>query len=201
MKTKISLYLLIALFLSGCIQKQRLVVIPENSGFAKAKVYFFEGDKLINSYDATIGRNGVAAKNQKKEGDGKTPSGIYGITAIFGKSEPSGINMPFIKTDSSLRCVDDPKSSHYNLIIDSSKVVADYASSEEMLREDGLYDIGAVIDYNSEGKKNAGSCIFMHIANKEGKPTAGCVAFKEEDMKQIASLLSKDKEPTIEIKE
>jgi L,D-peptidoglycan transpeptidase YkuD (ErfK/YbiS/YcfS/YnhG family) len=70
-----------------------------------------------------------------------------------------------------------------------------------MLREDGLYDIGAVIDYNPEGKKDAGSCIFMHIANKEGKPTAGCIALKKEDMEQIASMLSKNKTPIIEIKE
>lgn len=201
MKTKILLYLSTALLLSGCVQKQRLVVIPENGGSTKAKVYFFEDDKLINSYEATIGRNGVAAKNQKKEGDGKTPSGIYEITALFGKSKPEGASMPFIKTHSLLRCVDDPNSSYYNLIIDSSKTIVDYNSSEEMLREDGLYDIGAVIDYNREGKKGAGSCIFMHIANKEWGPTAGCVAFKKEDMEQIASMLSKNKTPIIEIKE
>ncbi len=201
MKIKITLYLLIAALLSGCVQKQRIVVIADGNGSTKAKAYFFEGEKLIGLYDAIIGRNGIAAKNQKKEGDGKTPSGIYRITTLFGKSEPDGAKMPFIKTHPALRCVDDSDSSHYNLIIDSSKTVIDYASSEEMLREDGLYDIGAVIEYNPEGKKNAGSCIFMHIANKEGRPTAGCVAFKKEDMEQIASTLSKDKAPTVEIKE
>ncbi|MCX5848237.1 MAG: hypothetical protein NTW65_02130, partial [Deltaproteobacteria bacterium] len=37
--------------------------------------------------DAVIGRNGFAAAGEKREGDGKTPSGIYPLKITFGYDE------------------------------------------------------------------------------------------------------------------
>lgn len=58
-----------------------------------------------------------------------------------------------------------------------------YAASQEMWRDDGLYDVVVVIGYNDDpvvaGK---GSAIFLHICRADYGPTAGCVAIPLAEM-------------------
>ena len=62
-------------------------------------------------------------------------------------------------------------------------------SCERLLRPDGLYRYGLVIEYNTSpviaGK---GSAIFVHIW-QPGQPTAGCVAMAEGDLLQLLGWL------------
>ena len=51
------------------------------------------------------------------------------------------------------------------------------ASAEQLWREDGLYDVVVVLDYNVRRRaRGHGSAIFMHVARPGFAPTAGCVA-------------------------
>jgi hypothetical protein len=51
------------------------------------------------------------------------------------------------------------------------------ASAERLWRNDALYDLVAVLDYNIAPRaKRRGSAIFMHVARKSFAPTAGCIA-------------------------
>lgn len=187
------------LALSGCAPRQTIVVKPIAS--TKAIFYFFEDDKEIYNVLANIGRNGVAKANEKREGDGKTPSGTYSVTALFGEGDATA-DMPYIKSDEKTVCVDDSNSTHYNKIIDKTSVAADFASFEEMKRNDGQYAFGAVIDYNADGSKGMGSCIFIHIEKEPDAPTAGCVSLGAADMKRLffgASRLQSVKRPKIAI--
>lgn len=199
MNKKILSFIFSALLFSGCSIKQELLVFQNESNSSKATLVFYENGKKIASYNAIVGKNGISDKDAKLEGDGKTPFGSYPITAIFGKGEQTNQNMSYIKTTPSLHCVDDSKSANYNRIIDSAVVQKDYDSYEDMLRSDGLYDIGAVIAYNESGAKGRGSCIFMHIAKQDGKPTAGCVALTKEDLSEVLKRLDISKKPNIVI--
>lgn len=189
---------LTSLFFAGCFQKQTLTVIPNEQNSSKGVLKLFENSRERLSVDVLLGKNGVAPLGQKREGDGKTPSGTYEISSLFGK-EAIDSNMPFIKTTKKVRCVDDTKSPLYNKIINSQTSNEGYDSFEEMLRDDGQYDIGAVIDYNKEAQAAKGSCIFIHIQKDASSPTAGCVAMKREDAYRLLKLLDKSKAPSIEI--
>lgn len=50
-------------------------------------------------------------------------------------------------------------------------------SHEEMMREDGLYDICLVMDWNLRSRRrNASSAIFFHLIRPGYEPTQGCVS-------------------------
>ncbi|MGE4399844.1 MAG: L,D-transpeptidase [Campylobacterales bacterium] len=189
-----------AIYLSGCADKQNIVVIPLEHNNSKATVELYENGVKKMTFKALLGRNGVAKIGKKQEGDGKTPSGKYPLTALFGNNNGNQ-KMPFIKTHPNLYCIDDSKSMSYNKIIDANKTVKDYDSFEYMLREDGQYDVGAVIDYNEKGEPMRGSCIFIHIQKSDTSPTAGCIALRKEDIVKLLNAIDKTKNPTVEIKE
>ncbi|MGE4294943.1 MAG: L,D-transpeptidase [Campylobacterales bacterium] len=179
---------------------ERLVVSAKNPGGFEATLSFYENQTLIKTYDAVVGKNGIAAPGKKREGDGKTPSGTYAITELFGLAEPADATLPFLEIGPELHCVDDGRSRHYNRIIDSRLIERDYQSHEVMLEPNGLYDLGAVIEYNPEGKPGAGSCIFLHIAREDGGPTAGCVALQRDDLFELIDRLKDADNPVIEIR-
>ena len=95
---------------------------------------------------AVIGRNGLAAAGEKKEGDGKTPSGIYPLGPAFGYASsidtglaiPSGTDLDF--------WVDDVQSMQYNQWVSGMPVARSF---ERMKRSDNLYQYGIVIGYNT----------------------------------------------------
>lgn len=176
----------------------RLVVTAKTDH--RATLEYFKEGKRIKTYDAAVGKNGIAAPGAKREGDGKTPSGTYAITELFGLEEPADATLPFLEIGAELHCVDDVRSRHYNRTVDSRLIERDYQSHEVMLRPDGLYDLGAVIDYNPEGKPGAGSCIFLHIAREDGGPTAGCVALQRDDLFELIDRLKDADNPVIEIR-
>jgi len=51
------------------------------------------------------------------------------------------------------------------------------ASHETMWRDDGLYDVVGVLDWNLRPRiRRRGSAIFLHLAGPGFPPTAGCIA-------------------------
>lgn len=151
-----------------------------------------------------IGLHPVAnpSARHKKEGDGCAPAGIYSIISLFGKEDllcPNADGLPFVKTTANLKCIDDPASRHYNRIVDQQGVKeADWESHEEMLRQDQRYAIGAVIAHNySAPLACAGSCIFLHVWENEGFPTAGCTAGSPEDIAALCQWLNAKSSPLL----
>lgn len=188
------LAVIFAFVLSGCAQKQILVVEPTVSN--KTQMYLYENGKMVQKFSVNIGRAGTAREKEKKEGDGKTPSGEYKISSLF-SYEDAKVDMPLVKADRNLICVDDIKSRYYNQIIDANSTQKDYDSFEMMRRDDHQYKYGAVIEYNSDNTPALGSCIFIHIKKDENSPTAGCVALDENDMKMLFYRLKKEMNPMI----
>jgi L,D-peptidoglycan transpeptidase YkuD (ErfK/YbiS/YcfS/YnhG family) len=133
---------------------------------------------------------------QKREGDGRSPAGVFSITALFGEAEPGSpfaraAKLPYLCATAGLKCIDDAASAHYNRIVDQSRVARrDWASCEDMRRDDQRYVVGAVVAHNLQpAVPGAGSCIFLHVWEREGLPTAGCTAMTLTDMTTIAGWL------------
>ena len=63
------------------------------------------------------------------------------------------------------------------------------ASYERLWRDDHLYDVVVVLSHNERPRQRyRGSAVFLHIADSEGRPTAGCIAVSLPDMRKLLAL-------------
>lgn len=142
----------------------------------------------------------------KREGDGKSPAGIFALGTAFGyASEPlEGLKIAYLNLTPSIECVDDPGSKHYNRIVDRSVVSPDWNSSEHMRNAGESYRWGIVVDYNGTvtGDTNppepgGGSCVFLHIWQSDDQGTAGCTAMSQADLKTLLTWLDPARKPLL----
>jgi L,D-peptidoglycan transpeptidase YkuD (ErfK/YbiS/YcfS/YnhG family) len=134
----------------------------------------------------------------KKEGDLKTPAGIYALGPVFGYPEkPDNLKMDFLLIDDQLECVDDPLSLYYNQFVRPVEgEVKEWKSSEQMTHP--LYCCGLVIAHNTQPPvPGLGSCIFMHCLRTKGFGTAGCTAMEEHLLRKVLAWLDSSKHPHI----
>jgi len=171
----------------------------------KAGKWKLVGDKV----PVVVGKNGLAwdgaidpisrdAKLIKREGDGRSPAGIFHVKEAFGFA-PSGANskLTYRPLTDSIECVDDASSHAYAQIVDRHEISnPDWSSSEKMRSED-VYKIGAVVDYNNLAIPAAGSCIFLHIWSGSGHGTAGCTAMDEAQLARTLDWLDANKHPVL----
>ena len=141
-------------------------------------------------FKCCIGKKGFSIN--KKEGDKKTPKGIFKIENLYFRKDR------IKKPETSLKCIeikdnmgwcdDILKPDKYNKLIKTNK----FLKHEKLKRNDNKYDLLIPIKYNFEkpiiGK---GSCIFIHLT-KDYKPTAGCIALKKKDFLIMLKLIKKN---------
>jgi L,D-peptidoglycan transpeptidase YkuD (ErfK/YbiS/YcfS/YnhG family) len=141
-------------------------------------------------FRCSLGKAGIRKK--KKEGDNITPRGIFKITSIYYRPDrikTISTQLKKIKITKNIGWCDDPKSNFYNKEIK----LPNKFSHEKFYRKDNLYDIIAILNYNTNPIiKNKGSAIFIHIANNNYKPTAGCVGIKKSNLIKLLSIIKKN---------
>ncbi|MEP3045402.1 MAG: L,D-transpeptidase family protein [Roseibium sp.] len=135
-----------------------------------------------------LGRSGLVCR--KREGDGGTPIGDFGLLQVFYRRDrglrPRTVLPIEALTQHSGWC-DDPKQLRYNRPVKLPFA----ASHEKMWRDDRLYDIVVVLDCNMHPAiKGQGSAIFFHIAREDYRPTEGCVAVSPEHMRLLLSKIT-----------
>ncbi len=127
------------------------------------------------------GRSTAAEDPIKREGDGRSPAGVFRISHTFGFAPKITAGEFYVPLTPTTECVDDVQSKYYNQIVDRLNVKdVDWNSSEKMRQVDG-YRYGAVVEYNGFLVSGLGSCIFLHIWSAPGSGTAGCTAMPETD--------------------
>ena len=112
----------------------------------------------------------------KVEGDKRTPAGIYPIGRSFGilaSSRPG-----YLQVTPDTICVNDLSSPAYNTIASRARV-GPAVHAENMSRILPMYRRGLLVDYPTDARKQAGSCIFIHVWRSPTTGTAGCVAMPE----------------------
>jgi len=184
-------------------QSTQMILVRERRClfFSRYDAYILEKDHddwkgVSGPMKATIGENGFALPGEKREGDGKTPSGIFSLKRTFGYDKTVNTKMPFRQASEDDLWVDDPNAPDYNQWVKQGETGAD--SYEKMKREDGQYKYGIVIEYNTDPViKGHGSAIFFHVWKGKDSPTAGCVAVSEEDMIKIFEWLDPNAFPLI----
>jgi len=140
-------------------------------------------------FKCCIGKNGVTRR--KREGDYKTPSGIFKIGKLFFREDRIEKPKTFLKTVKIEKnmgwCDDINYPNKYNkLVINNIKI-----KHEKLFRKDNKYDLLIPIKYNSRNPiPGLGSCIFIHLT-KNYKPTAGCIALKKKDFLIMLKIINK----------
>lgn len=145
-------------------------------------------------WTAHIGSNGLAPPGEKREADGRTPSGVYGFSFMFGVDSDPGVRFPYrLIPDHSIVWDDDPASPRYNEWVDRDD--ADPGHDPEAMYQPVAYQHGVVIAYNPDHTPGAGSAIFLHTST--GGPTAGCVSLPHSQLVEVLRWLDPAKSPSI----
>ena len=124
-------------------------------------------------------KNGLTKK--KREGDNKTPKGIFKIGKLYFRKDRLKKPITALKCTSINNsmgwCDDVNHPAKYNRLIRVNRKI----KHEKLNRKDHKYDLLIPINYNSKNPVTGnGSCIFIHLT-KNYKPTAGCIALKKKD--------------------
>jgi L,D-peptidoglycan transpeptidase YkuD (ErfK/YbiS/YcfS/YnhG family) len=142
------------------------------------------------SFKCCIGKNGLSFI--KKEGDKKTPKGIFKIENLYYRKDR--LDRPL----TSLKCIeiknnmgwcdDIYRPKKYNKLIKTNIQI----KHEKLKRKDHKYNLLIPIRYNFERPRvGLGSCIFIHLT-KDYKPTAGCIGLKEKDFLIMLKIINKN---------
>ena len=181
------------------------LVTVESSGYATAVATVTLWQKsgscwvlAAGPWSGFIGYRGFS--DQKREGDGTTPTGIYGFgPVVYGNAPDPGVHEAYHQ----LVCGDwwdeDPSSAQYNTFQhwDPCNSQPPWASGSEALwTETKPYPSFAVIDYNtSPVVRGAGSAIFLHASTGGG--TAGCVSVPLPDLDTFLRWMQPSEDPLI----
>jgi L,D-peptidoglycan transpeptidase YkuD (ErfK/YbiS/YcfS/YnhG family) len=128
--------------------------------------------QAVGPYSGRVGYNGVISAASKREGDGRTPAGLYWLRNGFGALANPGLARPWTVVGSNHFWVDDSRSRYYNTM-QLGPANGRWTSAEKLLNRPA-YDYAQVIGYNEARKPYAGSAIFLHVGT--GRATAGCVS-------------------------
>ncbi|MGL5742795.1 MAG: L,D-transpeptidase family protein [Legionella sp.] len=152
--------------------------------------------RALKPFLAVIGKNGIAPHGKKKEGDMKTPAGLFPLGNAFG-TKPLALNMDFRYVTSEDKFIDDAAHKNYNTWVTGK---TDAKSYEPMLIS--AYKLGIVVNYNMNPiVPGAGSAIFMHLWQSIKVPTHGCIAMDEYHLSALLHWLDKKQHPYIFIKD
>lgn len=193
---------------------QALVVTTPDWNSIEGTARLFErSDELVpwklvhDPIQVVVGKSGLAwgiglhpPQNHpavKREGDGKSPAGIFSIGPAFGFAHSTNVQLDYLPLTSTTEAVDDPASIYYNQIVDTKEISPDWKSSEKM-SSTPLYRVGFVINHNfPHPKPHAGSAIFFHLWRSSHSGTAGCTATSYDHLSTILSWLDKTKKPVL----
>ena len=187
--------------LAGTRAARQLITVTAASHSATSAVlraYRVSGGKrilVLGPWTARVGYNGVAKPGRKREGDGRTPSGTYGISFFFGVQPDRGFAFSFRHAYTYDYWDDDPASARYNEWVNARK--HDPGARPEPLHRVPAYDYAAVIAYNTARVPGRGSAIFLHVGT--GGATAGCVSLPRARLIKILRWLRPRDHPRITI--
>ncbi len=190
--------------------RQLVVVVTDSWSASSGQLWRFakrdsQWREVGTSVPVSLGRRGLAwgrgavhlapsGTVMKREGDGKSPAGIFPLGTAFGSAADlpeTAKGYPYLAVRQTSYCVEDTRSEQYNQIIDSSAVDStSWQRWSPLSRADGLFRWGVFVEQNTEPTRiGAGSCIFLHVWRGPGIGTAGCTAMPEEAIAELIAWL------------
>lgn len=125
---------------------------------------------------------GTGVTHLKREGDGATPAGRYRLLRLYYRHDrvlrpPTALPVRVMRPNDGW--CEDATHGRYNCQVRLPSA----AAHESMWRDDHLYDVVGVLDWNLTPRvRGRGSAIFLHLARPGYAPTAGCIALKRQHL-------------------
>ena len=152
--------------------RQTLVVTTPTWESSRGRAVLVErGRVVMGPMEVYVGSRGlgwglgenprVANGPRKREGDRRSPAGVFEIGEVFRGKDSTGAH-----------CVDDPASPEYARIVRLPPGASPRWKSAERMDQ---YRVAVVVRYNAARRRGAGSCIFLHDG---ARPTVGCTALR-----------------------
>jgi L,D-peptidoglycan transpeptidase YkuD (ErfK/YbiS/YcfS/YnhG family) len=148
---------------------------------------FFAADRVFR---CALGKGGLKPADQKCEGDGASPIGIWPLRRVLYRADRVGAPQTALPVQA--LGPDDGWCDAVGDRLYNQPVQHPYhASAEHLWRDDHVYDLIVVLGHNDGPVVDgAGSAIFMHVAKPDYTPTEGCVALAYDDLVQVLALAS-----------
>ena len=141
---------------------------------------------MIMTSPGFIGKNGLG---KTREGDAKTPTGVFHFNRAFGIADDPGCSIPYVKVDEDAYWSGDPREGyHYNELVsikDLPGLDLESGDSEHIIDYPYHYQYCLNISYNEEGTPGLGSAIFLHCLAPAKPFTGGCVSVPEDHMRYV----------------
>ena len=169
---------------------------------------------ITPSFCANLGRSGLAWGRgchpsqegpQKREGDKKSPAGIFLLGSILYGSE---VQTPLpdwryrMVTDRDL-WIEDPQSTNYNrhLILSTHEEFPENHLYDLMRQNDPAHALKIFIRHNAppDVQPKAGSAIFFHLSRGHDHPTTGCTTLLREDFETLFRTCTPKDQPVYEL--
>ncbi|MCT8332550.1 L,D-transpeptidase family protein [Leptospira sp. 85282-16] len=178
------------------LNSEQILFITAKPGETTGYLDFYaltEGEwaPVLEKIPVHLGKSGLTRGEDKREGDGNTPAGIFPLKRILGKQKREIQNLEYTEIKKYHHWNDSSSSKNYNQLITHKEkgAVALWNSS--------IYDLLIVIEHNTKPAiPGLGSMIFLHPWN-EDKPTSGCIGISKEILETIVLKLDGNKNPSI----
>lgn len=163
------------------------------------------------SWPGRLGKSGLvwgkglhpnpAGAATKKEGDNRSPAGVFAIGGAWGDSSAIAKHpsLPYRQVTSRDLWVEDPASGQYNqnVILDHEPASA-WEKKQQMKQTDPVHSLKLFIAHNAPPHvtPHAGSSIFFHIWRRDGAAaTAGCTTMEKAKLQWLVSQIDPAKRP------
>ena len=141
---------------------------------------------MVMTTPGFIGKNGLG---KTKEGDGKTPTGVFHFNRAFGIADDPGCAIPYVKVDDGSYWSGDTRDGfHYNELVnvrDLPGLDLESGDSEHIVDYPYHYQYCLNISYNEAGTPGLGSAIFLHCLAPAKPFTGGCISIPESQMRYV----------------
>ncbi len=177
-------------------QKASQLFVVAGIGDTTAYVSMHEKDengdwKQIMSTPGYIGKYGLG---KTKEGDGKTPVGVFRFNYAFGIAEDPGCALEYHQvTDDDYWSGDVRDGYHYNQLVSIKDFPdLDKDESEHIVDYIRQYQYCLNVSYNEAGEPGLGSAIFLHCFGPQKPYTGGCISLPQDKMLNVMQNVDED---------
>ena len=155
---------------------------------------------VAGPWTARVGRNGLSGN--RREGDGTTPTGTYGIgRTMYGVAPDPGVRYRYRRIVCGDYWVEDPSSPSYNRFrhVECGRPPPFRVTGERLWQAKTAYRHLAVIEFNMHPVvPGRGSGIFLHATT--GGATNGCISLPLAQLRQVLRWLRPDQSPRVQIR-
>ena len=155
---------------------------------------------VAGPFVARVGYNGLSAN--RREGDGTTPIGTFGISAtMYGTAPNPGVRFRYRRVVCGDWWDEDPASPTYNTFqhVRCGQRPPFRVKSLGMWQQPGAYPYLAVVEFNMRPVvPGRGSGIFLHA--QTGGPTQGCISLRRPALLRVLRWLDPAAAPRIAIR-